>query len=353
MSAARAEALSRFLRAAGAGGAVPRPLAGDASNRRYLRLDLPSGRPAVVMDAPPERGEDVRPFVAVTRWLRGLGLAAPEILAADEAGGFLLLEDLGDDLYARVCAGDPGAEAPLYEAAVDLLATLADHPAPARMGDRPLPPYDAAVLWREAALAMEWWLPAVTGAPASPDAVAELRALLAAATAPVEPARDVVVLRDYHAENLIWLPDRAGDARVGLLDYQDALAGHAAYDLVSLLEDARRDTSAELRAAMVARYLDRRGLGSGDARAFRTAYAALGAQRNLKIVGIFARLAIRDGKPRYLGLIPRVWDHLARDLAHPDFAALAGFVARHIPAPAADALARAEAAARGPLAAAP
>ncbi|MBK0399097.1 phosphotransferase [Limibaculum sp. M0105] len=341
----RAAALEAFLRDAGAGGAAPRPLAGDASNRRYLRLTLPDGRPAVVMDAPPERGEDIRPFVAVTGWLRGIGLSAPAILAADPQAGFMLLEDLGDDLYAQVCAATPAAEPELYAAAVDLLAGLAHHSAPARMGDFTLPPYDEAVLWREAALAVEWWLPAVTGAPASPDLVAEYRALVDAATTAVAGARDVVVLRDYHAENLIWLPARADAARVGLLDYQDALAGHAAYDLVSLLEDARRDTSAALREAMIARYLDRRGLSGAAAREFRAAYAALGAQRNLKIVGIFARLAIRDGKPRYLALIPRVWGHLSRDLEHPALAPLARLVDAHVPAPDAAALARAAAAA--------
>ncbi|MDT8345143.1 MAG: phosphotransferase [Thermohalobaculum sp.] len=342
---ARTALLHDFLRAAGAGAAPPRPLANDASNRRYLRLTLPGGRPAVVMDAPPERGEDVRPFLAVTGWLRGLGLSAPEVLAADPAAGFLLLEDLGCDLYARVCAADAGAEPALYAAAVDLLADLADHPAPAQMGGWALPPYDAAVLAREAALAIDWWRPAATGGATPADLDAAYRAAIATATAAVAPARDVVVLRDYHAENLIWLPGRTGCARVGLLDYQDALAGHVAYDLVSLLEDARRDTSAGLRAAMLARFLDRRGLRGAAADDFSAAYAALGAQRNLKIVGIFARLAIRDGKPRYLDLIPRVWDHVMRDLAHPALAPLARLVAAEIPAPGPEALARAGAAA--------
>jgi aminoglycoside/choline kinase family phosphotransferase len=216
-----------------------------------------------------------------------------------------------------------------------------------------LPPYDAAVLAREAALIRDWWLPAATGATPSPELAAEFDGLVAEAAATVEPrrggtgrggtgrggtGREVLVLRDYHADNLIWLPLRAGRARVGLLDYQDALAGHAAYDLMSLLEDARRDTSAELREAMIARYLGRRT--EVDAVEFRAAYAVLGAQRNLKIVGIFARLAIRDGKPRYLGLIPRVWGHLMRDLSHPALAPLAGWVARHVPPPEPAALAR-------------
>jgi aminoglycoside/choline kinase family phosphotransferase len=206
----------------------------------------------------------------------------------------------------------------------------------------PLPPYDDAVLAREAALVRQWWMPAA-GAEPSADLAAEFDALVAESTVAVAPCRDVLVLRDYHAENLIWLPERIGAARVGLLDYQDALAGHAAYDLVSLLEDARRDTSPDLREAMIRRYLDRHpGLHGA---AFRAAYAALGAQRNLKIVGIFARLAIRDGKPRYLSLIPRVWGHLQSDLAHPALAPLRDWVARHVPPPDPAALARAAAAA--------
>lgn len=344
----RAAARDAFLRAAGRDPGCARPLAGDASNRRYLRLAAEPGLPgAVLMDAPPERGEDVRPFVAVTHWLRAHGLSAPRIAAADPGAGFLILEDLGDALYARLLQDAPAHEAELYAAAVDLLVDLADFPAPALIGPSecrlPLAPYDAAVLAREAALVRQWWMPAAGTAPAA-DLAAEFDALVAKATAAVAPAREVLVLRDYHAENLIWLPERPGAARVGLLDYQDALAGHAAYDLVSLLEDARRDTSPELRAAMVRRYLDRRpGLDGAE---FRAACAALGAQRNLKIVGIFARLAIRDAKPRYLALIPRVWGHLQSDLAHPALAPLCAWVARHVPPPDPAALARAAAAAQ-------
>ena len=187
-------------------------------------------------------------------------------------------------------------------------------------------------------------LPLGGGATPSPGLGAEFDGLLAEVTAALEPVREVLVLRDYHGDNLIWLPARKGVARVGLLDYQDALAGHAAYDLMSLLEDARRDTSAELREAMIGRYLGRRP--ELDGAAFRAAYAALGAQRNLKIVGIFARLAIRDAKPRYLELIPRVWEHLMRDLEHPALAPLARWVARHLAPPEPATLARVAAVAR-------
>jgi len=324
----RAARLAAFLAAAGRDAGALAPLAGDASNRRYLRLTDGQGR-AVVMDAPPERGEDVRPFLAVTDALRARGLSAPAILASDAQAGLLLLEDLGDALYASVAAR--AGEDLLYGAAVDLLA--------GSLGDPPdwLAPYDAAVLAAEARLLADWYLPGAGGA-AGPGVAEDCLGLLGEALGPVARERSAFVLRDYHAENLIWLPERSGAARVGLLDYQDALAGHPAYDLVSLLEDARRDTAPELRAAMLARFLARRP--DLDPEAFRAACAVLGAQRNLKIVGIFARLARRDGKPRSLGLIPRVWAHLKRDLAHPALAPLAAWVARHVPPPEPAVLAR-------------
>ena len=334
MTGERDAGIRDFLAGAGWGGARIAPLAGDASNRRYLRLHR-DGAVAVLMDAPPDRGEDVRPFVAMTEWLRAQDLSAPEILAKDPDRGFLLLEDLGDNLYARHLVAHPGHELALYERAVDLLARLAECPVPDRIGSDacavPVAPYDQAVLDREALLLTDWWMPAATGRETPADLREEYLALIHDATRHVEDSREAMVLRDYHAENLLWLPERPGIAAVGLLDYQDVLAGHAAYDLVSLLEDARRDTSPDLQAAMIDRYLALRpGL---DPDAFRHAYAALGAQRNLKIVGIFARLAVRDGKPHYPSLIPRVWAHVTTDLAHPDLAPLRAWVARHVPPP--------------------
>lgn len=328
----RAEARARFLEAAGWGAAAARPLAGDASARRYERLTGgPGGAGAVLMDSDPARGEDPRPFLAVTDYLRGRGFSAPKVLAAEPEAGFVLLEDLGDALFARVCAAEPAAEAELYAAAVDLLAELQAEAAPEAIGGWAVPPYDAAVLEREAMLVLDWYL----GAP-SPDLRAAFAARLAEATASVEPARGALVLRDYHAENLIWLPERRGSARVGLLDYQDALRGHGAYDLISLTEDARRDTSGALREAMTARFAAATG---ADREALDAAAAALAAQRNLKIFGIFARLCRRDGKPQYLDLLPRVWEHLQRDLAHPALSGLAE-VCRALPAPTAELRAR-------------
>ncbi|MGF1501115.1 MAG: aminoglycoside phosphotransferase family protein [Paracoccaceae bacterium] len=335
----REAAATALLCAAGWGDATRTPLAGDASARRYLRLRL-GDRTAVLMDADPDRGEDVRPFLAVTDWYRARGLSAPEPLAADLSHGFLLLEDLGDALLARVAADRPEVEPDLYAAAVDLIAEPV--PAPEAIGDgatrQPLAPYDAAVYRPEAALATDWYLPGATGRPVPAETVAAFADALDAALAPVADAPPTLVHRDYHAENLLWLPEREGAARIGLLDYQDALAGHPAYDLVSLLEDARRDTAPALRRAMLARFLDRRT--DLDPDTFAAAYAALGAQRNLKILGIFARLSRRDGKPRYLAHMPRVWRHLAGDLAHPALEDLRRWVAEHLPPPEPETLAR-------------
>lgn len=350
--AARAARKRAFLAAAGWSEATLAPLAGDASNRRYERVGR-SGAPAraVLMDAPRERGEDIGLFLAFTGWLRGLGLSAPEIYAADPGAGLALIEDLGDDLYARVAARDRALEAELYGAAVDLLADLAATPPPnvavgavgaVGAAERvAVQAYDDAVLLREAMLALEWWMRGATGAAPSADLAAEFAALIGEVCARPAADRSALVLRDYHTENLLWLPERAGAARVGLLDYQDALAGSPAYDLVSLLEDARRDTSADLRAAMIARHLATTG---AEEDAFRADCAALGAQRNLKIVGIFARLWLRDGKAAYPPMIPRVWAHLRNDLTHPALAPLAAFVARHVPEPDGPALARLSAA---------
>ncbi len=293
-----------FLDAHGWGGANIRPLAGDASFRRYFRI-VEATRVAVLMDAPPP--EDVRPFLRVAGWLSGEGFRPPAVLAADADAGLVLLEDLGDRRMAEAVAADPAAEHRIYADAVDLLAALHARP-PADV-----PPYDRAVLQREAALFVDWHAPA---AGLAVDAAGYAAAWDAAFDA-LAPAPAVTVLRDYHAEN-IMLP---ADGGLGLLDFQDALAGHPAYDLVSLLQDARRDVAPALEAAMLARF------GHVD----RAAYALLGAQRNAKILGIFTRLWRRDGKPRYLAYQPRVWAYLERDLAHPACAAVRDWFDANVP----------------------
>lgn len=333
MTPSRDRAISEFLETAGWADAAVGPLAGDASRRRYLRLTRPDGTGAVLMDAPPHPETRTAAFVALSEWLTGLGYSAPRLIATDLDAGLLLIEDLGDALYARAVAADPSLERPLYEAAVDLLARLGAVPVPPVLGTTaPVQPraYDIQEHGREARLLADWYLPAATGVATAKELGEEFDALVAETIIPAATA-DCIVLRDYHAENLLWLPDRAGLARVGLIDYQDALAGHPAYDLMSLLEDARRDTSDDLQQAMIARFLAARP--DLDADAFRADYARLGAIRNMKILGIFARLSARDRKPRYVDLMPRVWNHLQRDLAHPALASLSRWTARHVPPP--------------------
>lgn len=348
---ARKTARAALLAASGFGDAEVTALAGDASRRRYWRATRPDGASAVLMDAPPGSGEDLRRFAALTAHFRRAGLSAPEVLGGDGAEGFLLLEDLGDALFARRLATHAADEPFLYQNAVDLLAALAQTPAPLEAAlsgplDAALPgapvliaPYDWDALRQEARLFTEWYLPASTGVRTPPE-VSEafdlaMRRVCEETGAIVAQAPGApLALRDFHAENLIWLPQRPGRRRIGLLDYQDALAGHPAYDLASLLEDARRDVAPNLAEAMIARHLAALGItGSEDQKRFRSAYAALAAQRNLKILGIFVRLWRRDGKDRYLDLLPRVWVYLRRGLLHPALRPLAAWVDAHAPAP--------------------
>jgi hypothetical protein len=236
----------------------------------------------------------------------------------------LLLEDLGDALYARLIERGEADERQLYAAAVDLLVDLHARPLPSDV-----PSYGPEELLRTAGLAYDWYLAGIAGRVSLAQKIGFANLLGPLLVEHVGDA-DMLVLRDYHAENLIWLPDRRGSARVGLLDFQDAARGHPAYDLVSLLKDARRDVPEDLERDMLARFL---AIGGHDAAAFRAAYALLGAQRNLRILGVFARLSLHYGKPQYVDLIPRVWDHLVASLEHPALSALAARVLTDLPPP--------------------
>jgi tRNA threonylcarbamoyl adenosine modification protein YjeE len=315
--------LQNFLAKTPWSNAERKALIADASGRSYERLTMGADT-AILMNAPHEMGEDVRPFVAVTDMLVGFGLAPPRILAQDITQGFLLLEDLGNGLFARLCETSPALETPMYSAAINVLAELHKHSAPSS-----LPPYDLQTYLREVQLLTTWYMPTIIGELSS-TLQSEFDEIAQETFAQIPTNHPILVMRDYHAENLLWLPDRARLKRVGLLDYQDALAGHPAYDLVSLLEDARRDTSPELRAEMISKYLE---TSNQDTDAFISAYSLLGAQRNLKIIGIFARLSLRDGKAHYVDLIPRVWEHLMRDLQHPACEKLSSWVAKNVPPP--------------------
>jgi aminoglycoside/choline kinase family phosphotransferase len=312
---------STFLQGAGFAAARLLPLPSDASHRRYARLQG-GPRPALLMDAPPP--EDIRPFLAVQRHIAAIGLSAPAILAADEAAGFLLLEDFGDATYAALI--DAGADPlPLYLDAAETLATLHAAPPPAR-----LPAWGAAEMaGATAATFLDWWWPAAMGAPADADTRAELDAALHAMLAPFAQA-GCFVHRDYFPANLMRLDDRHGPRRTGLLDFQDAATGSPAYDLVSLVEDARRDVPPAIRDAAVARYLDARpGLDRAD---FAAAMAACAAQRHLRVAALWVRLARRDGKPGYLVHGPRCWRLLDHALRHPATRPLRDFLDARLPA---------------------
>ena len=297
----------RFLEACGWAGARIEPLAGDASFRRYFRV-IGEGRSAVLMDAPPPH-ENPRPFAAVAQWLCSTGLSAPEIIAHDLDKGLLLLDDFGDARLRETLDEDPARERELYELATDVLIHLHRHP--------PMPGLPAHGLdqWlEELKLFTDWYCPAL-------GLTVDLEDYRAAWTEVLEPVASdglgpVTILRDYHAENIMLVGGREGVAHLGLLDFQDAHAGHPAYDLASVLEDARRDVPQALERAMMDRYMG----ATGQVESFERAYWALAAQRNTRILGVFTRLWKRDDKPHYTQFQPRMWGLLERDLASPQLA---------------------------------
>jgi N-acetylmuramate 1-kinase len=296
-----------FLASCGWEGAEILPLAGDASFRRYFRV-VNGDRTAVLMDAPPPH-EDPRPFIAVAEWLSARGLSAPEILARDLDRGLLLLADFGNDRLREALDSDPARERELYELATDVLVNLHGH---SPMPD--LPPHGLDQWLEELRLFTDWYCPAV-GAAVDEDAYqAAWRQVLEPVAA--DRFAPVTVLRDYHAENIMLVEGRGGVAHFGLLDFQDALAGHPAYDLASVLEDARRDVPPAIERTMIDRYVAATGAGPE----FERAYWALAAQRNTRILGVFTRLWKRDDKPHYRQFQPRMWGLLERDLAQPHLA---------------------------------
>jgi hypothetical protein len=310
-----------FLAQAGWDRSARRHLAGDASDRRYERLRLGAAT-AVLMDNPPGGADDPATFSAMARHLRSLGLSAPAILAEDLSKGFLLLEDLGDDLFARLLQDNASREVELYTAAVNTLVHLQTIPPPTGLPDL------TAEDWADAAcFAADWYAFAASGM--KPDREPLRAALTDALQAHADGPR-VLILRDFHAENLLWLPGRAGLARVGLLDFQLGQLGQPGYDLVSLLQDARRDVDPLTEAAMVAHFT---GANRTEPETFEAQYATLGAQRALRILGVFSRLCLVAGKPQYVKLIPRVWEQLQRNLAHSVLASLRRVCDDLLPAP--------------------
>ncbi len=355
---ARAERLMRiiaFIEAAGWGGGDVDVayLQGDASARRYARLGRVGNGTAVLMDwprqpdGPPIRdgkpysriahlAEDVRPFVAVADRLRAFGVATPRILAAELDTGLLLLEDLGDRVFGRELAAGSDQEM-LWRAALDVLIALRAAPADAPMPvagaqSWTLPRYDRGAMTIETELLSDWLWPFATGQEMPGPLKSDYKALWASLIDTLQALPTGWALRDFHSPNLIWQPQHTGLARVGVIDFQDAMQGPLAYDVVSLLQDARVDVASILEQRLLAHYCAAaRSLGPGfDEDGFRFAYAALGAQRNTKILGIFARLAVRDSKPQYVAHMPRIWGYLRRCLQHPQLAALKSFYDAHV-----------------------
>lgn len=297
------------------------PLAGDASARRYLRLNN-GPRAAILMDAPPENGEDTTPFVEIAQLLTTNSFAAPQILAHDPDKGLLLLSDLGANDYVHWLAKHPSDEVKLYKAAADVLLRLETIPPPAHLG-RMTPDVGADMV-------------AIIGTHYSTSDTTDLQQELRITMTDFAPDASTLALRDYHAENLIWRSDKDDLNQVGLLDFQDAFTAPAGYDLASLLRDARRDVS----PAVANDIIDYFSAQTKAKENFRTALACLGVQRNLRILGVFARLVRVIGKPRYLQFMPRVWSHIQQDLQDPALATLKQAVMDTVPAPTADYLQR-------------
>lgn len=315
MTAQLPQGVEAFLDQAGWQGAAIEALPGDASFRRYFRVRR-DDRTAMLMDAPPPH-EDPQPYLRAAKWLDANGLRAPIILAEDAARGLILIEDFGEVRMREYLDDWPQDEAEVYRSAIDALVAL--H----RLPPGPFTTYGISEYLREARLFTEWYCPSQGLRVDAAGYDAAWEQVLSQLLPRQRPG--VTVLRDYHAENIMLLGSLH---KQGLLDFQDALVGHPAYDLVSLLQDARRDVSVELETEMFDYYVEQTGMG-GE---FLGDYARLGAQRNAKIVGIFVRLWKRDGKLRYLDLIPRVWQAMERDLTHPALAPIAHWFEANIPA---------------------
>jgi len=349
--------IKSFIAASGWGDANVKSFPGDASTRRYFRLTRGSAV-AVLMDAPrgveapaePEgasvaertalgynalarlAGPEPAAFACLSNELVIRGFSAPKIIAADLKAGLLLLEDFGTGVYAKLIAADPAMEAPLYSAAVECLAEIYRSSFPAKLSygeaSWQVRDYDEAALLTETHLFLDWYA-VDKGVKITEAAREDWNAIWRDLFSALDTHAPGLALRDFHAENLFWLPERKSVSKVGLIDFQDALFVHPAYDLVSFLEDARRDVSQDLIDPLISQFVEQAKLS--DEAAFRRAYAVLGAQRNAKILGIFVRLAERDGKPSYRELIPRVYNHFIRNLSGDDFAELRMWFAAYLP----------------------
>jgi tRNA threonylcarbamoyl adenosine modification protein YjeE len=349
----RLKVLRQFLADAGYADARRQRMAGDASTRSYARL-VRDDRVVILMNSPrrPDGpaiydgksysaavhlAEDVKPFVAIAGGLRERGFSAPAIHHADLDAGFLITEDFGS---AGVIEGDPPAPiAERYQAATDMLAALHREPLPETIPLAPqisyaIPVFDTDALLVEIGLMLDWYLPD-RGATLDPDKRAEFVTLWRDLLGKPAAAVKTWVMRDFHSPNLIWLEQRPDIAKVGIIDFQDAVLGPAAYDLVSLLQDARIDVPEPLELSLLTRYIRARRASdeSFDPAGFAELYAIMSAQRNTRLLGTFARLNRRDGKPQYLRHQPRIWAYLNRSLAHPALSQFREWYAANVPPP--------------------
>ena len=318
--------IAAYLARQGLAGAERRPLAGDASARRYERLRGTDGRRLILVDTPAPK-DDLAPFIAIGDTLARLGFSVPAVFAADVDEGLALQEDFGDGTFSRLLEAGEGADG-LYALATDVLVALHKRFRPEDAASLSLPVYDAALFVEQVMLFADVYVPVATGRPLADADRAELEAAWAGVIADACSGPASLLLRDYHVDNLMRL-DRPGVAAAGLLDFQNAGLGPVAYDLVSLLEDARRDVPSELAARMVERYVS--AFPDLDRAAFRRSCAVLGAVRHARIVAIFTRLALRERKRAYLVHLPRVWRLLEGQLAKPDLAPVAAWFDRHLP----------------------
>lgn len=290
------------------------PIAGDASARRYLRLTSGSDT-VILMDAPLENDEETQPFVELANFLNARGYAAPEVLAHNPEQGIIILSDLGEIDFAQWLLAKPADEQMLYQSATDILLGLEDIDAPQHLKQM-TPTVGAEMV-------------AIIGTHYSHKGTNDLCAQVHLALETFAPDPNTLALRDFHAENLIWRSEKIGDDRVGLLDFQDAFLAPPGYDLASLLRDARRNVSPQVADAAID-YFAERTKAKGP---FRTSLACLGVQRNLRILGVFARLVTDLAKPRYLAFMPRVWGHIVQDLQDPALADLRQAVMDTVPEP--------------------
>jgi N-acetylmuramate 1-kinase len=290
-------------------------ISGDASHRRYQRIFHGNSR-FMLMDCPPDK-EAIEPYIAVANMLRERGFSAPEIIQSNIPEGLMLLEDFDNTLFSKffheaAIENSELVQRQLYQESVNILIALAQQGLEPPFNDD-LPHYDEALLEREVMLFADWFLPEIFQGAQLKQAQHSWKLLWQFLISSADLTPQVLVHRDYHVDNLCWLADREGLKRVGLLDFQDAVRGRLAYDLVSLLEDARRDVPSTLQAQMKNNFI--KALNLNEAK-FAAEYAFYGAQRNAKILGIFVRLYRRDGKPKYLAMIERVWNYFLNDIQH-------------------------------------